>query len=61
MEQTKSKNKKQLDIFIEYCQKHPEQRFWQALRNVCGYSHIFICNGTIDNPKTNCIDTFFIE
>lgn len=28
-----NKNKKLLDDFIKYCEAHPEQRFWQALRN----------------------------
>lgn len=28
-----NKNKEKLDSFTEYCKAHPEQRFWQALRN----------------------------
>ncbi len=28
-----NKNKKRLKEFTEYCNKHPEQRFFQALRN----------------------------
>jgi len=28
-----NKNKKKLEEFIAYCVAHPEQRFWQALRN----------------------------
>jgi hypothetical protein len=25
-----------LRSFVDYCIKHPEERFWQALRNWCG-------------------------
>lgn len=28
-----SKNRKTLVNFVKYCEKHPEERFWQALRN----------------------------
>ena len=28
-----SKNAKLLAEFTEYCEKHPDHRFWQALRN----------------------------
>lgn len=28
-----SKNSKQLNSFTKYCKKHPEERFWQCLRN----------------------------
>lgn len=30
---TTSKNEELLTEFKEYCEAHPEQRFWQALRN----------------------------
>jgi len=30
---TPMKSKQSLETFIEYCIDHPEQRFWQALRN----------------------------
>lgn len=26
-------NQKTLSSFVSYCEAHPEQRFWQALRN----------------------------
>lgn len=29
----KSKNSKLLKEFTAYCNEHPEERFWQALRN----------------------------
>lgn len=30
------KNKKLLNSFVDYCLKHPNERFWQALRNWSG-------------------------
>jgi len=36
----KNKNKKILRDFIEYCNKHKTQRFWQALRNWSSYNFI---------------------
>jgi hypothetical protein len=36
----KSRNKKQRDSFIEYCKEHPQERFWQALRNWSGYGFV---------------------
>jgi len=29
----KDQNVKRLQSFTEYCNQHPKQRFWQALRN----------------------------
>ena len=37
----KNKNRKELLSFIEYCLEHPEERFWQAIRNWSQYSFIF--------------------
>ena len=34
------KSKKKLLDFINYCFNHPEDRFWQALRNWSGYHFI---------------------
>lgn len=47
----KSKNSKQLVSFTNYCFKHPEERFWQALRNW----------NQIENPKQNFILTAEID
>ena len=54
---TSSKNKKLLASFNKHCQDHPEQRFWQALRNWSGYHFIF---GSYDMPE-NLEDTFYKE
>ena len=32
---------KELKSFIKYCEKNPEQRFWQALRNWSKYNFIY--------------------
>lgn len=37
-----NKNIKVLESFVSYCEHHPEERFWQALRNWCGWSFIFV-------------------
>jgi hypothetical protein len=36
-----NKNGQKLVEFIKYCMEHPEQRFWQALRNWSGYYFVF--------------------
>ena len=56
-----TRNSAVLAEFVAYCEAHPDQRFWQALKNWSGYSDI---EGVIDgNPLTPIrrIDTFFIE
>ncbi len=45
-----SKNSLHLAMFADYCRQHPEERFWQALRNWSGYDHIFAGNL---NPRYN--------
>lgn len=39
-----TRNSKQLESFVEYCQAHPEERFWQAIRNWSGTAFIFKSN-----------------
>lgn len=39
-----NKNQKLLKSFTEYCNKYPEERFWQALRNWSGVPFIFASN-----------------
>lgn len=38
---TSSRNGKTLDSFIDYCVKHPELRFWQALATWSGFGFVF--------------------
>jgi len=35
-----SRNSKVLASFVAYCEAHPDERFWQALRNWSEYSFI---------------------
>lgn len=37
-----TRNSKTLADFVAYCEKHPHERFWQALRNWCGYNFVFV-------------------
>lgn len=48
-----NKNKENLLDFIKYCLDHPEERFWQALRNWSGFDFITATRG-----DWNC-DTFY--
>ena len=42
MSQDKTRNSEILSSFIAYCKAHPEERFWQALRNWSGYSFVLV-------------------
>lgn len=42
---TKQESAKLLKEFTAYCKKHPEQRFWQALRNWSGAYAIYQSDG----------------
>lgn len=50
-----SKNEKLLKDLIEYCKDHPEERFWQALRNWAAADFIFV------EKSGEMVDTFFWE
>lgn len=49
------KSKKLLESFEDYCHEHPDERFWQALRNWSEYNFIYGSN------LTNFEDTFYKE
>ncbi len=51
----KTRNSGMLKDFIKYCEEHPQERFWQALRNWSGYAFIFAKNSLKDEG----IDTFY--
>jgi hypothetical protein len=38
--QMNNQNQRTLNSFVTYCSMHPEQRFWQALRNWSGFSFV---------------------
>jgi hypothetical protein len=50
-----SRNAATLASFIAYCNDNPEERFWQALRNWCGYRFVLVSNS--ENPNEG-LDTF---
>ena len=49
--------------FIKYLKEHPEERFWQALRNFSGFHFIYGCNDFVyQMPKSiKLVDTFYEE
>lgn len=60
------KSQKLLESFTAYCKANPDLRFWQALRNWCGWGFIFVCNQPPEywmgeNATSNLVDTFYWE
>ena len=51
-----TRNSTVLEDFIQYCKYHPDERFWQALRNWSGYPFIYAVS-----PKGDGEDTFYWE
>jgi len=51
----KTRNSETLKSFVDYCKSHPQERFWQALRNWAGVG--FVC--VSDGKSTE--DTFYRE
>ncbi len=49
-----------LSSFIKYCVTHPEERFWQALKNWSGYYAIMALSVNGAEHRTHH-DTFYIE
>ena len=53
---------KTLKSFVNYCLAHPQERFWQALRNWSGYNFIFGSKEyTFKIEESHLEDTFYIE
>jgi hypothetical protein len=46
------------EAFINYLEEHPEERFWQAVRNFSGYSFILASDIL---PVDGQLDTFYWE
>lgn len=53
-----NKNAKLLADFTRYCESHPDERFWQALRNWSGWGFIFVSND-VDMNIEKSADTFY--
>ena len=56
-----SKNSRQLASFTEYCREHPEQRFFQALRNWIQETHDPKWNWLLVSDGKETRDTFHWE
>ena len=55
-----SKNELLLEQFTEYCANHPEERFFQALRNWMETGYLLVADGTDKDDKfTGIEDTFY--
>jgi hypothetical protein len=54
-----SKNYKPLKSFIRYCIAHPEERFYQALRNWGSFGAIY--GGETGREDKGLMDTFYFE
>ena len=59
------KSQKLLESFTKYCNKHPEERFWQALRNWGAFGYILAAT-TWSYEKghgfyDDIVDTFYWE
>jgi len=60
MEKSFPKSRKTLEDFQRYCFLHPNERFWQALRNWANVRYIYVSNDTVNYmPKIS--DTFYFE
>lgn len=55
------RDKKTKEKFIKYLKDHPEERFWQAIRNFSKYEFILGYNGNFENIPVGFRDTFYIE
>lgn len=58
MEKKKSRNAEVLKDFTKYCKEHPQERFWQSLRNWAEVAFVYVSNGDLDNIPE---DTFYWE
>lgn len=56
-----NKNKDLLAGFTKYCEEHPEQRFWQALRNWAGVAFVLTSDDFDFTARTYSTvqDTFY--
>jgi hypothetical protein len=61
----RNRNEKLLNEFIEYCKSHPDERFWQCLRNWSGQPFILASKDAVfeinDEDVSGIRDTFYWE
>lgn len=53
------RDSKTREEFIAYLMEHPEERFWQAVRNFSGWGFIYASNKLVDDKDIQ--DTFYVE
>lgn len=61
-----NRNSEVLADFVKYCEAHPDERFWQALRNWSNHSFVYVSNTpryNIDMKREHeyLTDTFYSE
>ena len=54
-----TRNSKTLKSFVEYCESHTNERFFQALRNWIGWPFVYLSDHLINEKGTE--DTFYFE
>ena len=59
MSNVRNKNQKLLKSFTKYCEKNPDMRFWQALRNWSGEEFIYAVSASGEGWLWR--DTFYRE
>jgi hypothetical protein len=56
------KSQQLLESFVAYCNANPELRFWQALRNWCGWNVVLVSNTLpMEIDREDLFDTFSWE
>ncbi len=53
-----SRNGKTLFDFVCYCIQHPDERFWQAIRNWSGYAFVEVTEDSPYKEVREHLDTF---
>jgi hypothetical protein len=56
-----TRNGKVLFDFVSYCIQHPDERFWQALRNWSGYHFVEVTDDSVFAADRKYRDTFYLE
>lgn len=56
-----SKNLIKSEDFAGFCRKHPELRFWQALREWSKYNFIYVSNIDHYQSDETLIDTYYLK
>jgi hypothetical protein len=61
-----TRNSELLESFTKYCEAYPDLRFWQALRNWCGWGFVLVTDqyGVIEDAIDTGYelrDTFYWE